>query len=315
MQALGAHAPEAAVTRSYLFVPGDSEKKLLKAEEVEADALIVDLEDSVKPSARPKARKLAAEYVAARGERTVWVRINPLDSADAQPDLQAVMPAGPHGIVLPKPRTAKEVVVLASILQRMEREHGRPPGSTLVLPIVTERPVALFHLDEYVDCSERLAGLTWGAEDLGAAVGATATRDEAGQWLAPYALARSLCLFAAAAAGVPAVDTVFTDFRNEQGLARYAAAARRDGFSGMLAIHPAQVAAINEAFEPSAEEIARARRIVELFDADPAAGTVGMDGEMLDRPHWLRAKKTLEVAGRAKPGRTTPTRKESKAEP
>lgn len=306
MQALGAHAPEAAVTRSYLFVPGDSERKLEKAADGDADALIVDLEDSVEPARRPHARQLAADYLAARAGRTardrpVWVRINPLDSPDAPADLQAVMPAGPHGIVVPKPERAADLVELASTLDRLEREHGHPPGSTRLLPIVTERPAALFHLHEYADSTARLAGLTWGAEDLGAAVGAAAVRDANGDWLPPYALARSLCLFAAAAAGVPAVDTVFTDFRDGKGLERHAAAARRDGFSGMLAIHPAQVAVINAAFEPSAAEIERAQRIVDLFAANPGAGTLGLDGEMLDRPHWLRAKKVLEIAGRARP--------------
>ena len=303
MQALRTDAPEAAVTRSYLFVPGDSERKLAKAADSEADALIIDLEDSVEASRRPQARQLAADYLAARADgaardRAIWVRINPLDSPDAQADLQAVMPAGPHGVVVPKPRRAAEVVELAATLDRVEREQGHAAGSTLLLPIVTERPAALFHLHEYANSTARLAGLTWGAEDLGAAVGAAAVRDRDGDWLPPYALARSLCLFAAAAAGVSAVDTVFTDFRDDKGLERYAAAARRDGFSGMLAIHPAQVAVINAAFEPSAEEVERAQRIVDLFAANPGAGTVGMDGEMLDRPHWLRAKKVLEIAGR-----------------
>lgn len=292
------------MTRSYLFVPGDSEKKLQKAADCGADALIVDLEDSVEAAARLHARQLAADYLGSRGDAQVWIRINPLDSPDAHADLQAVMSAAPFGIVVPKARRAAELVELAATLDRLERQHGQAPGSALLMPIATERPIALFHLHEYADATPRLAALTWGAEDLSAALGAVAVRDDAGHWLAPYALARSLCLFAAAAAAVPAVDTVFTDFRDEEGLAACAAAARRDGFSGMLAIHPAQVAVINEAFAPSAAEIERAQRIVDLFAANPGAGTLGMDGEMLDRPHWLRARKVLEIAGHAKPGRT-----------
>jgi citrate lyase subunit beta/citryl-CoA lyase len=304
MQAIRADAAEAAVTRSYLFVPGDSERKLRKAADSGADALIIDLEDSVETAARPHARQLAAEYLGSRGDAQVWVRINPLDSPESRSDLQAVMPAAPCGIVVPKARGARELVELASVLADHEQRHGRTQGTTMLMPIATERPAALFHLHEYADATPRLAALTWGAEDLSAALGAAAVRDEAGHWLAPYALARSLCLFAAAAAGVPAVDTVFTDFRNEHGLRAAAAAARRDGFSGMLAIHPAQVALINEAFMPSADEIERAQRIVDLFAANPGAGTLGMDGEMLDRPHWLKARKVLENAGRAQPGRS-----------
>lgn len=289
------------MTRSYLFVPGDSERKLAKAADSGADALIVDLEDSVEAAARPRARQLVAGFLGSRGDAPVWVRINPLDSRDARSDLQAVMPAAPHGIVLPKAQGRADLVELAAMLDELEQRHGRTPGSTRLLPIATERPIALFHLHEYVDATPRLAALTWGAEDLSAAVGAAAVRDDAGHWLPPYALARSLCLFAAAAAGVQAVDTVFTDFRDTEGLAVTAAAARRDGFSGMLAIHPAQVAAINEAFTPSAAEIERAQRIVDLFAANPGAGTLGMDGEMLDRPHWLRARQVLEIAGRVEP--------------
>lgn len=302
MPALGPDDPEAAVTRSYLFVPGDSERKLQKAADCAADAVIIDLEDSVEAAARPRARQLAADYLGGRDAAEVWVRINPLGSPDAYPDLQAIMQAAPHGIVVPKASGAADIVELASMLDGFERQYGHEPGQTMLLPIATERPVALFHLHEYADCKPRLAALTWGAEDLSAALGATAVRDDAGHWLPTYALARSLCLLAAAAASVPAVDTVFTDFRNAEGLAAAAATARRDGFSGMLAIHPAQVAVINEAFAPSAAEIERARRIVDLFAANPGAGTLGMDGEMLDRPHWLRARKVLEIAGCARPG-------------
>jgi citrate lyase subunit beta/citryl-CoA lyase len=191
-------------------------------------------------------------------------------------------------------------VGLARILERLERANGVERGRTAILPIATEHPQALFHLHEYTGSTSRLGGLAWGAEDLSAAVGAMASRDETGAWLPPYELARSLCLFAASAAGVPAVDTVYTDFRDDDGLASYAAKARRDGFAGMLAIHPAQVDIINDAFSPSDAEVERARRIVALFEANPDCGTLGMDGQMLDRPHWVQAKRILEIAAQSK---------------
>ncbi|MFQ5548241.1 MAG: HpcH/HpaI aldolase/citrate lyase family protein [Woeseia sp.] len=288
------------MSRSFLFVPGDSEPKLQKAADTQADALIIDLEDSVVASERPGARETAASFLAGHGDRNVWVRINPLDTEDALNDLRSLMPAGPAGIVLPKPRGAKDAIQLAKLLDVFEQEGGLPQGRTLILPIATERPAALFHLHEYIGATPRLAALTWGAEDLGTALGATGSRDEQGDWLPPYQLARSLCLIAASAARIPAIDTVFTDYKDAEGLARRAGRARRDGFSGMLAVHPDQVDSINEAFMPSSEEIDRAMRIVELFAENPEAGTLGMDGEMIDRPHWVRAKRILELAEQKK---------------
>ncbi len=278
--------------RSFLFVPGDSERKIEKAGSVGADALILDLEDSVTPAARPAARELAREH-AGTG---VWVRINPLDTEDADADLEAVMPAGPDGIVLPKPSNAGDAVEPGYRLDELESANGLEPGRTRILPICTERPEAMFSLGGYAGATDRLYGLTWGAEDLAAAIGAARNRDETGAWLPPYELARSLCLFAAAAAEVAAIDTVYTDFRNPQGLAKYASAARRDGFSGMLAIHPAQVAAINDAFLPSDAEIERAEKIVALFAANPDAGALGLDGEMIDRPHLRQAESIIALA-------------------
>jgi len=286
------------VSRSFLFVPADSERKLTKARDAGADALIIDLEDSVAVAARPAARENAAAVLAEGSAAELWVRINPLDSKDALEDLAAIMPAAPFGIVLPKPDGAWDANQLAKRLDRLERDNDIGPGFTKILPIATERPGALFRLHEYAEATQRLAGLTWGAEDLGAAVGAMATRDAAGRWLPPYELARSLCLMAASAAAVPAIDTVFTDYRDTDGLAEYAALARRDGFEGMLAIHPDQVPVINDAFRPSAEEVERARRIVDAFDASPGAGTLGVDGEMLDRPHLLQAERILARAAR-----------------
>lgn len=288
------------MNRSLLFVPGDNGRKLLKAAESAADAIIVDLEDSVASREKPRARSIAREFLSEHGDRGCWVRINPLDTEDALADLRALMPSAPAGIVLPKPRGAKDAVQLGKLLDVLEQEYALPQGRTSILPIATERPEALFHLHEYAGATRRLAGLTWGAEDLSAALGASGTRDASGSWLAPYQFARSLCLIAAAAAGVAAIDTVYTDYRDDAGLRAFASAARRDGFSGMLAIHPAQVAVINDAFVPSSEEIERARRIVELFAASPDAGTIGLDGVMLDRPHLAQARGILEVAKRLK---------------
>lgn len=284
------------MNRSFLFVPADSERKLQKAGSVGADALILDLEDAVTPAARPQARLRAADYL--RGRQDIWVRINPLDSADADADLEAVVPASPVGIVLPKPRSSGDVIALSRRLDALEQQHGIKPGQTRIIALCTERPEAMFALHTYVDATERLFGLSWGAEDLSAAVGASANRDASGNWLPLYEMARSFCLLAAAAADVAALDTVFTDYRDREGLLRYAANARRDGFSGMLAIHPAQVETINAAFLPSAAEIERAERIVELFAENPGAGTVGLDGKMIDRPHLVQAKRLLKRRSR-----------------
>ena len=284
------------MNRSYLFVPADSERKLGKAANAGADALILDLEDSVAAAARPAARELARDYL--EGKEDVWVRINSIDSADAELDLAGIMPAAPTGIVLPKPRGAEDVRELAALLDDLENQHGIEAGKTNILAICTERPEAVFTLGAYAGASARLRAMSWGAEDLSAAVGASSNRGADGNWLAPYELARSLCLFAAAAAQVAAIDTVYTDFRNDEGLANYAANARRDGFTGMLAIHPAQVAIINLAFVPTTAEIERAERIVALFDENPGAGALGLDGEMIDRPHLVQAQRILQLAKR-----------------
>lgn len=284
------------MNRSYLFVPADSERKMQKAADAGADAIILDLEDSVAASARAAARELARGYLA--DKENIWVRINPIDTEDAVADLSSIMPSAPTGIVLPKPHSAADVQRLAAMLDELEREHGLDIGKTGILPICTERPGAIFTLGSYAEATPRLAAMSWGAEDLSAATGASANRGDDGNWLPPYELARSLCLFAAGAAKVPAVDTVYTDFRDTGGLARYAANARRDGFSGMLAIHPAQVDVINRAFLPSAAELERAERIVALFADNPEAGTLGMDGEMVDRPHLVQAQRILQLAKR-----------------
>lgn len=284
------------MSRSFLFVPADSERKLEKAAGVGADALILDLEDAVVPDARPAARRLAAEYL--KGRDNVWVRVNPVDTEDCEADLEAVMASEPAGIILPKPRHARDAVRLSERIDVLENHHGIEHGQTRIIALCTEHPEALLTLHSYVGTVPRLAGLSWGAEDLSAAVGATANRSTKGEWLPPYEMARSMCLFAAAAAEVAAIDTVFTDFRDAEGLLRYAANALRDGFSGMLAIHPDQVEPINAAFSPSAEEIEHAQRIVELFEQNPGVGTVGLKGKMIDRPHLVQARRLLQQARR-----------------
>jgi citrate lyase subunit beta/citryl-CoA lyase len=282
------------MSRSFLFVPADSERKMEKAGGVGADALILDLEDSVAADARPAARQLAAEYL--QGRDNVWVRVNPVDTEDCEADIEAVMAAQPAGIMLPKPRHARDAVKLSERIDVLENHHGIEHGQTKIIALCTEHPEALLTLHSYVGTVPRLTGLSWGAEDLSAAVGATTNRSTKGEWLPPYEMARSMCLFAAAAAEVAAIDTVFTDFRDDEGLLRYAANARRDGFSGMLAIHPDQVEPINAAFSPSAEEIEHARRIVELFEQNPGVGTVGLEGKMIDRPHLVQAQRLLRQA-------------------
>jgi len=246
----------------------------------------------VTADARPAARQLAAGYL--QGRDDVWVRVNPVESDDAIADLEAVMAGAPVGIVLPKARSAADAVTLAGYIDRLEKQHDIEPGSTRIMAICTERPEALFTLNSYMGATSRLHGLAWGAEDLAAAVGASTNRDQKGNWLPQYELARSMCLFAAAAAEVAAIDTVYTDFRDLDGLLRYATSARRDGFSGMLAIHPAQVEVINAAFEPTEEEIEQAERIIRVFGENPGAGTVSLDGKMVDRPHLIQAQRLLQ---------------------
>lgn len=284
------------MNRSFLFVPADSERKLARAVSAGADALILDLEDAVAEEAKPSARALAAEFLHSNEHSETWVRINPIDSEHARLDLAAIADAAPAGIVLPKPRSVDDVQRLAASLDAAEQQQGLPAGKTGIIALCTERPEALFGLHQYATATSRLRALSWGAEDLSSALGASSVRDARGDWLPVYALARSLCLLAAAAAGVGAVDTVYTDFRDLEGLRRYAENARRDGFGGMLAIHPGQVEVINRAFEPSPAEIDRATRIVAAFADNPGAGTLGLDGEMIDRPHLLQAQRLLDSA-------------------
>jgi citrate lyase subunit beta/citryl-CoA lyase len=288
--------------RSLLFVPADSERKLSKSGEVPADALILDLEDSVALENKATARKLAGDFLSEHAEgrhKQLWVRINPVDDPAALEDLAGIMHGRPDGIVQPKTRSPDDVLLLGQYLENFESDLGFEPGSTRVLPVSTETPGAIFSLGEYVRCGQRLAGLTWGAEDLGTAVGALANKDSDGNWTSPFQLARNLCLFAAHAAGVAAIDTIFADFRDPEGLRASCDESRRDGFSGKLAIHPDQVAVINSAFTPGEEEIILARRIVELFAANPGVAALSLDGVMLDIPHLKQARNILAMAADA----------------
>lgn len=286
--------------RSLLFVPADAAKKLDKAMASGADAVIVDLEDSVAPDRKGAARQTAAAFVreamTAAARPRLLVRVNGLSTGLTDDDLDAVIPARPDAIMLPKAEGAASIIHADAKLSAREAIAGLPAGHTAIVAIATETAQALFVAGTYRGASRRLSGLTWGAEDLSAELGAEANRDADGNFLDPYRLARAICLAAAAAAEVQAIDTIHVDFRNEAALRRECEEARRDGFTGKMAIHPAQVAVINEVFTPTAAAIARARAVVAAFAAQPGAGTIGIDGRMYDRPHLAIAERLLARA-------------------
>jgi len=285
--------------RSLLFVPGDSEKKLAKSTSTAADALILDLEDSVAPERTALARGMVAEFLQAhpdRSQQQLWVRINPLQTPQALADLVAVMPARPDGIMLPKPLNGLHAQQLDHYLSALETREGLALGSTRIIPVATEVPGALFDLQSYAGASSRLQGLTWGAEDLATAVGASSNRDSSGEFTFTYKLARSLCLLASAHAQIQAIDTLSVDFKDMQALALDVEQARREGFSGKLAIHPDQVEVINQGFTPSAHDISHAQRIVDAFAQAHGAGAVQLDGKMVDKPHLTQALRLLELS-------------------
>jgi len=274
--------------RSLLFVPGDRPERMVKALMSGADALILDLEDSVAPAAKAEARRAVAEFVGANSLARLWVRVNPLDSPENEKDLAAILASHPDGIVLPKAEGGASVAELARRLS----ERGN--ATAQILAIATETPAAIFQLGSYGG-AKRLSGLTWGAEDLPAAVGAATAREADGRFTPPYELARSLCLFGAAAAGVAPIETIYPAYKDLEGLALYAGRARRDGFTGMMAIHPDQISVINAAFTPSADEIAHARSVVAAFEANPGAGALPLEGRMIDRPHLVQAQRILAM--------------------
>lgn len=289
--------------RSLLFVPGDSEKKQSKALDTGADALLLDLEDSVAPSRKPAAREITAAWLKSAKQTPkrprLYVRMNALSSPFWQADLEGVMPAGPDGIILPKPTSGADVEQLSLTLAALEDKFGLEHGATRILPIATEVPLSVLQMPSYVGSSTRMIGLTWGAEDLGAEIGASANRHPDGTFTTPFQMARDLTLFTACAAGVLPLDTVFINFRDPAGLKREAEAAARDGFVGKLAIHPDQVKVINAAFTPTAEAVAHARAVLKLFADNPGSGALSMNGQMVDIPHLKHAERLLARAALA----------------
>ncbi len=285
--------------RSLLFVPGDSEKKYAKARECGADALILDLEDSVAPPKKAEARIAVSRLLDDRSSRdwSFFVRVNPFDTGMTLDDMAAVVKPGLDGLLIPKANGAHDVLRIAHYLDAFETTAGMVPGGVKILVVATETPLAMFNLGSYAPAHPRLVGLTWGAEDLSAAIGATGPREADGSWAEPYRFVRTQCLFAAAAAQLAPIDTLYADFRDAAGLERSCRLARRDGFTGRIAIHPDQVATINACFSPSATEIAEARAVVDAFEANPGVGTLGIGGKMYDIPHLKAAKKTLAAAG------------------
>ena len=286
--------------RSFLFIPGDSEKKIGKVDDVAADAFIFDLEDAVAPARKPVARQMVPAFIGERPKAArkaqLWVRVNPLDTPWTLEDLAAIVPAAPDGIMLPKVDGPADVARVGHYLDALETAAGLETGSIKILPVATETAISPFRLGDYAGARlDRLYGMTWGAEDLSAAIGASGNTDANGEWTLTYKMVRSLCLLGAHAAEVEAVDTLYVDFRDPEGLRASCKAARAEGFSGRIAIHPAQVDIINEAFSPSEDEVSFARRVVELFAANPEAGTLGLDGKMLDIPHLKQAHKTLAM--------------------
>ena len=281
--------------RSLLFVPGDSERKFAKARESGADALILDLEDSVAPPQKDAARAIVSRLLEDETPRdwAFFVRVNALDTGLTLGDLAAVVTSGLDALLIPKTNGAADIERIGHYLDALEAKAGMNPGTVKLAIVATETAKAMFALGSYAPAHPRLVGMTWGAEDLSAALGATDNKEPDGAWTFPYQAARAQCLFAASAAEVAPLDTLYVDFRDPEGLERDCRRSRRDGFTGRIAIHPDQIATINRCYAPSEAEIAHARRIVEAFAANPGAGTLGIDGKMVDIPHLKAARKTL----------------------
>jgi citrate lyase subunit beta/citryl-CoA lyase len=290
------HQPSTA--RSWLFAPGDSEKKMTKAMEGTADIVLIDLEDAVAPDAKAAARPMVHDFIKANPEQRhrLWVRINPFDGPHTLLDLAAIMPANPGGIMLPKVYGRADVEKLDHCLSALEVAHGIEEGSTPVIVLITETAEAMFHTGNYKG-APRVVALTWGAEDLADSIGASSNKNPDGSYSFTYELARSMTVLGAATAGVTAIETISADFRDLDALRERAERVRRDGFRGMMAIHPAQVDVINQAFTPTEAEIAEAQEIVDIFAANPGVGAIGWKGGMLDRPYLARAERLLRQAG------------------
>jgi citrate lyase subunit beta/citryl-CoA lyase len=289
--------------RSYLFVPGDSPRKLEKGLASGADALLLDLEDAVAPGDKPKAREIVREYLSANikieKRPRLFVRVNALDTGMTDADLDAVIPARPDGILFPKSRSGADVAHLDAKLTAREALHGIDEGTTRILVLVTESAQAMFGLASYRGASKRMDGMTWGAEDLSVDLGAETNRTSDGTYTDPYRLARAFCLFAAVNAEVAPIDSIYPNFRDAEGLKKETLEGRRDGFSGKMAIHPDQVPLINEIYTPGADAIAEAKRVVAAFKAAGDAGVIQLDGAMLDQPHLKRAQRLLARVGKS----------------
>ncbi len=284
---------------SLLFVPGDSERKLAKAQSTAASALILDLEDSVSVDRIDVARRMVNEYLSSHPDRSRqqrWVRINPLSTPLALGDLVAVVQGAPDGILLPKIESANDIVVLDHYLTALESRDGVTSGSIRIIPVATETPQAMFALGSYRGVSRRLVGLTWGAEDLSTALNASTNRVDSGEYEFTYQLARSMCLLGANAAGIQAIDTITPDFRDRERLQREVRASRRAGFTGKMAIHPDQVDAINAGYSPDDDELRHAQAVVAAFERAGGAGAVQLDGQMLDKPHLVQALRVIGMS-------------------
>ncbi|MEO5706592.1 MAG: CoA ester lyase [Alteraurantiacibacter sp.] len=289
--------------RSWLFVPGDSERKLAKAGVCGADAVVIDLEDAVAPEAKAMARTQAARWLSAHRQQVIagaatsrWVRINAFDSNLWREDLAVILSGRPDGIMVPKAKGPEQMRMLSAEMYELEQRNGIAPNATRIVPMVGETAASALTIAAYAtDELPRLAGITWGAQDLAAALGATRSRDgKTGEWSDTFRLVRSQALLAAHARHAAAIETPYADFADLKGLKAMAEAARADGFTGMLAIHPDQVPVINQAFTPTDKEAAEARRIVDLFAANPGAGALPLDGRMVEQPHLLQARRLLE---------------------
>ena len=290
---------EPIYARSWLFAPGDSEKKMTKATEGEADIVLIDLEDAVSPDNKANARAMVHDFIKANPEQRnrLWVRVNPLDGPYTLLDLAAIVPAHPGGIMLPKVYGRQDVETLDKYLEAFEVANGIEQGSIPVIVLITETAEGMFHCGDYKG-APRVVALTWGAEDLADSIGASSNHNSDGSYSFTYELARSFCVMGAATAGVTAIETISADFKDLDALRARAEKVRRDGYRGMMAIHPAQVPVINAAFTPTEEEIAEAQEIVDVFAANPGVGAIGWKGGMLDRPYLARAERLLRQAGR-----------------
>ena len=293
------------IIRSWLFVPGDSEHKLLKGRENEADALILDLEDAVSNDRQAVGREMVHDFLSAHRDREaqeLWVRINPLDTELSLGDLAAIIPGAPDGIVVPEVHSATDINILGNYLSALEAITEQEVGSTKIICVATETASSLLRFHTYLEnVTDRLVGMTWGGEDLAAALGAIDNKNPVtGQYDDPYLMAKSLCLVTARAIDVQPIGAVFVNFKDLQGLEEECLRERRAGFTGKIAIHPAQTEIINRAFTPTDEEIAYAKKVVEVFEQNPNLGTVGLDGKMLDMPHLKQARNLLLMSQRIK---------------